>query len=375
MNNNSDNTPIIIDAGTGLCKAGFAGEKFPRVIFPTNLDADQKNDMVKRNKTRGRGVSCAGEPCVRSPTNKGIISKDIIKSILKRVFHDELHVDPTHHPVLFVDSPINTQELREEILRTLFTDFAIPACCLCSQPMLSLYAQGLETGVVVDSGHGSTYIAPVQEGKVIQSAVKEVSVAGRELDSSLALFLRKRGYAFNSPQEQHALREIKEKQCYVSLDPDRELKNSENRFFVEQKVELPDGEIITVQTETFSVPETLFKPPTAEPTLVGIHQALFDSIKASPSSVREDLYANIILSGGTTMFGGLGSRLSKETTKLAGPGTKIGIIEPSDRKYSAWIGGSMFATSENFQRNIITKKAYGEFGASEAISRCLGHVS
>lgn len=185
----------------------------------------------------------------RSFTNPRTITKGAIKDILKRVYYDELHVDPTHHPILFVDSPVSSEDFRKNILQILFQDFNVPACYLCSQPILSLHAQGKNTGVVVDSGHGSTYVAPVHEGKVLQSAVTQIPVAGRELDNFLALLCRKRGYAFHSSQEQHALRDIKEKQCYVSRDPNHELETSENRFFVERRVELPEGEIISLQTE------------------------------------------------------------------------------------------------------------------------------
>lgn len=64
--------------------------------------------------------------------------------------------------------------------------------------------------------------------------------------------------------------------------------------------------------------------------------------------VRKDLYGNIVLSGGTTMFSGISERLSKEIVNLAPSTMKIKVVAPPERKYSVWIGGSILSSLSTF---------------------------
>ena len=70
--------------------------------------------------------------------------------------------------------------------------------------------------------------------------------------------------------------------------------------------------------------------------------------------IRRDLFNNIVLSGGTTMFPGIGDRMQKELTALAPSSMRIKIIAPPERKYSVWIGESILA-SLHFPTNVDLK--------------------
>ena len=71
--------------------------------------------------------------------------------------------------------------------------------------------------------------------------------------------------------------------------------------------------------------------------------------------IRKDLYANVVLSGGTTMFTGIGERMTKELTALAPSTMKIKVVAPPERKYSVWIGGSILSSLSTFQQMWISK--------------------
>ena len=64
--------------------------------------------------------------------------------------------------------------------------------------------------------------------------------------------------------------------------------------------------------------------------------------------VRKDLYANVVLSGGTTMFNNIAERISKEVSALAPSSMKIKVVAPPERKYSVWIGGSILSSLSTF---------------------------
>ncbi|CAA7265160.1 unnamed protein product [Cyclocybe aegerita] len=354
--------PLVVDNGTGFVKVGYAGSNFPEHVFPSIvgrpiLRAEERvgSAVIKDIMIGDEAAANRNYLQVTQPMEHGIVKNwEDMKHLWDYTFDEKLKINPQGRKVLLTEPPMNPRVNRERMCQVMFEEYGFQGVYVAIQAVLTLYAQGLTTGVVVDSGDGVTHIVPVYDGFAMPHLTRRLDIAGRDVTRYLIKLLLMRGYAFNRTADFETVREIKEKLCYVSYDLEQDKKLAEETTVLVESYTLPDGRVIKVGPERYEAPECMFQPHLVDVEQPGVAEMLFQTIQAAAVDIRSDLYKHIVLSGGSSMYPGLPSRLEKEikqlhlTRLLNGDPTrlnkfKIKIEDPPRRKHMVFLGGAVLA--------------------------------
>ena len=370
-----DSRSVIIDNGSGMCKAGFAGDETPCAYFPAIVGRPKFEKMMfSETKEMYIGEDAQAKRGVlrlEYPIEHGIITNwEDMEKIWEYCYFNELRTKPETHPTLVTEAPMNPKVNREKMTQIFFENFNVPSFYVAVQAVMALYSAGRTTGIVLDSGDGVTHNVPVFEGYSIPHAIMRIDIAGRDLTDYLQKILSEIGVNLTSSAGREIVKDIKEKICHVALNYNKELNEFNISSDKDIKYKLPDENVITIGDQQIRCPEVMFNPELIGREDAGIHELTFRSIMQSDVDVRKSLYENIVLSGGNTLFSGLPERLHQEIKLLAPPTMKIKVIAPPERKFSVWMGGSVISSLASFQSQWITRDEYEESGPGIVHRKC-----
>ncbi|KAL8135526.1 hypothetical protein AgCh_010246 [Apium graveolens] len=425
---------IVIDLGSHSCKAGYAGEDAPKAVFPSVVGSvdqmevddpetpDKNSGSVQETKSKEKRKLYVGSQALGYrrdnmevlPTIKdGVVTDwDMVESVWDHALRECLLVDPKEHPMLLAEPSFNSQQQREKAAELMFEKYNVPAIFLAKNAVLTSFASGRATSLVVDSGGGSTTIAPVHDGYVLQKAVISSPIGGEFLTDCLIKSLESKGlnikprYAFkrkeirpgefqtvdiNFPQTTESYRlysqriiasDIKECVCRA---PDTPYDETSYSNIPMTPYELPDGQVIEIGADRFKIPDVLFNPSLVQ-TIPGMEsyadiassarslpQMVIESINKCDVDIRRELYSSILLSGGTSSMQQLKERLEKDLLEESPQAARVKVVasgNATERRFSVWIGGSILASLGSFQQMWFSKTEYEEHGAGYVQRKC-----
>merc|ERR1711966_256 len=367
---------IVMDNGTGMMKCGLSGEDAPKVTFasgvgyPKNkamLQGSNKDYYVGEEAQQKRGILI-----LKYPLEHGVIQNwDDMEKIWKHTFDNELRIvlgadeeaEEDVSGVLLTEAPMNPKDNRERMTQIMFETFNVRRFYVAIQAVLSLYASGRTTGVVVDCGDGVSHTVPIYEGYSMPHAIQRINLAGRDLTDYICKILTESKINLHTSAERESAKKIKEDLCYVSMNFAEEVDNFAGK---EKTFELPDMSMVTVRNQIIRCPELMFKPSLAGKEIMGLHELTKKTIDDCDMDVRKDLLQNIVMSGGTTMFPNMPERLQAEVEGLVAEGAKVKVIAPPERMITVWLGGSILASLSTFSRMWINQ--YSQPDASPPIT-------
>lgn len=315
----------------------------------------------------------------------GIVRRwDDIQHLWDFTFYDKMGIDPTGRNILLTEPPMNPKKNREQMCEVMFERYNFGGVYVAIQAVLALYAQGVSSGVVVDSGDGVTHIVPVYDSTVLHNQIRRLDVAGRDVTKNLISLLTRRGYALNRTADFETVRQMKEKLCYVSYDLKLEEKLAVDTTVLVESYTLPDGRIVRVGSERYEAPECLFQPHLVDVEGPGIAESLFNAIQSCEIDVRADLYKAIVLSGGSSMYPGLPSRLEKELKQLwlaevlKGDPARLDkfkprIEDPPSRRHMVFLGGAVLANIMADKPHLWLSKQEWEESGARAVAEKFRH--
>jgi actin-like protein 6A len=425
---------LVMDMGTTCTKVGYAGEDCPKYVIPSSVGvvggegaADKASFRVGTNALGVRADGLRIQPAVVD----GVVQNwDAAEAILEHAYKHSLSCDASDHPLLMAEASHNPPAAREKMAELVFEKFGVPAFFLSKNAVLTAFASGRGTALVLDVGGGVTSAAAVHDGYVLSRSVRRHALAGDLINEMLLksaqlrnppppllpLYSLKRtevgpgefscSYvdypgthpSFHKYHLLQILRDAKENACRCNMVAPTEAYPIDTSKW---DFEMPDRSTLDVAWERCHIPELLFNPSLLRTTpppwlregaspsaaagaaelagmvpenVLALPELVAETIRGCDTDMRRELWGSIIVSGGCSLLPGLTERLHGRLNELVPQmSMKVKLLAPStpqERRFSVWIGGSILGSLGSFQQMWMSKAEYEELGASGIQRKC-----
>ena len=365
-----DQKCVIIDCGSGKCKAGLSGKILPSVEIPTLVWHPQSNNMVTKDDESSllfgtKALEAENGELNQPIKNTKITDWDDFELFLGNLFKNELKINTEEYGIFITEPSLTPKDSRERLAKLLFEKFNTPFIFTTNGAVLTSYGARKYSGFVLDVGYDSSRIVPIECGYPYSSCIQTVDVGGKDVSEFLMKNLIKKGYDAKILRKNIDF--IKENYCYVNDD------DSNKKEMEEKIIKLPDGTEIKLDKEISLCPEILFHPEMVNKTVGGIANTFCSSVSDIDHYIEKKFEWNdLIIAGGSSMFNGFIDRIKVEIGRYYGGKYKnrMKIIEVNKRNLMQFVGASTFSMNQIFKGLCTTKEEYNEYGPSAVHNKC-----
>lgn len=417
----------MFDAGSHTFRVGFAGDEYPKGDIPSYVaiqepepDADiemkeneeQKNVKKERKVFIGTNLITVAKPrtTLENFMKDGMIENwEIFENLLDYSYQYILRSEAQYHPALFTESAWNDKAKRERLTELMFEKYNVPAFFLCKNAVLTAFANGRTSGLVVDSGATQTSAVPVYDGYAVSHAVVRSPIGGDVICEQLQYMLDEQNIEVVPIYKIAGKEEVSENETPRWTKRKRlpEVTESYDKFMKKQVLEdmaasilqlcdtpldaeyaeklpsapysFPNGFTKEFLAERIKVPESLFdlkylrNMPVTQSSLLNVTQIAATAAGMCDIDIRPTLYSGLMVTGGNSLILGFTERLNHDLAHKCPPTIKLRVSAaptPMERRFGAWIGGSILGSLGSFQQMWIAKSEYDETGRSIVENRC-----
>ena len=366
---------VVIDAGSGLVKAGFGVDDGPRSIFNSIVGTPKQMGLMVGMELQERYV---GDDAISKyeimnfsyPIKRGEVTDwDKFENLMHYLLYSEMKVVPEEVSILITESPRTSRENREKLTEILFETFNVKRLHIANSSMVGLFSYGKTSGLIVDSGFNITSTVPIYEGYPLSHASIRINIGGEDLSKNLLSMIQDNlEETYVDIKGRILADDIKEKLGYLLLNQD------DGDDVKDVTYELPDGKKIELSNELYKANEILFNPDEEvkkENGLLSLKNMVIDSINKCDNEIKNDIKENICLTGGTTLLKNFPEKLKNELSESS-EGANFNLSAEQERLFSTWIGGSIVSSLDNFQFMWVNKKEHTDNGKNLLVidSKC-----
>ncbi len=367
--------PVVLDYGSETIKAGlassFPSDDCPAIVVPSAVQV----------ATAGGGAEVA--PTVQRGQ---IVDFDRFESLLHHILYARCGWQPDAEGTVVIAEPLFTPKAdREQLCQLLFEQFNVEGLFAHDSAVLSLYAVGKYSGLVLDFGHGKLDVAAVMDGATNTAATRRFLWAGQDQNARLAALLRERGVALADPRRLRDLKHLCARAAETAAEYEQLVAagagagtSAAAAAAGEQSYALPDGQEVRLPAAVGAqLLEPLFQPQLLGRDGPGVAELATECVLLNYDGLgRKAVYENLLLCGGGGAAAGLQQRLVREMrlqAPLAAQPAACGVAEylpAGTQRCAAWSGGAVMARVVQGQGQLMSKGDYEEAGPAAVHRKC-----
>ncbi|XP_055978894.1 actin-like protein 8 [Sorex fumeus] len=354
---------IVIDVGSGFLKAGWSGYNEPQIIRPSIVSYNSEHMPGPSNALSQLrlGINDESPDIFSHPVQQGSIHNWEAMEFFWTYILEKLNWNREDTRVLLAESVLKSLLERRKTLEIMFERLGVRSIMLANELQMSLFSQGLLSGVVMDCGFGLTRVQSFVRGVPLVQSRQVMLWGDWDVSSYLLREVFTEGSSQSNADKLEKVSSMQRQVCYVPKDFHQMLIISQDPHG-DSRFQLPDGTYVTLSPLHRMAPEMFFSPHIFNMPGPSLSQAVMDSVQSCQEDLQPQLVSNMQVCGGASLYQGFTQRLNKllvldHFSKIH---RAVALRAHSLRNFSVWLGGSVVAHLSTYGSMWIRKSEYDE---------------